>query len=272
MSKRKAYTLIELLMAIAVTVLLTAILLPALQRVRKQAQAVACQSNLKQWSLYFSMYTHDNNGRFFAHWLNPQTHWLKAMRPYYVDNNDVFLCPTATKRSSGTDPYYAIGSRSSAWMFHPSPPPPGLTPELVCGSYGLNSWVSDAPQANAASAYSPDSEDYLLCWRSCYVGAAPSVPVLLDCTLPSAPPRDTDRPPEYDNACFSCSPMSAFCIDRHNGHINSLFMDWSVGTVGLKKLWTLKWHREYDTAGPWTKAGGVQADDWPDWMSNLEDY
>jgi prepilin-type N-terminal cleavage/methylation domain-containing protein len=271
-NKRKAYTLIELLVAIAVIVLLMAIVLPALQRVRNQAQTVACQSNLKQWSLYLSMYTHDNNGNFFAHWLNPRAHWLQAMQPYYADSNDVLLCPTAPRHESGPDQYFAIGSKSSAWVFHPAPPPPGLPAERICGSYGLNSWVSDVPQTGTATTYNSDTEDYLSCWRTYYVSAAATVPVLLDCALPSAPPRDIDAPPEYDDACFSCSPMSAFCIDRHHEHINGLFMDWSVTKVGLKQLWTLKWNRRYNTAGYWTKTGGVQPSDWPKWMRNFEDY
>ena len=38
------------------------------------------------------------------------------------------------------------------------------------------------------------------------------------------------------------------------------------------ELWTLKWHRNFDTTGPWTKAGGVQPADWPEWMRRFKDY
>ncbi len=51
-----------------------------------------------------------------------------------------------------------------------------------------------------------------------------------------------------------------------------LFMDWSVRKVGLKELWTVKWHREFDTDGPWTRAGGVEPEDWPAWMRTFKDY
>jgi prepilin-type N-terminal cleavage/methylation domain-containing protein len=63
MRKTKGFTLIELLVVIAIIALLLAILVPTLQRVRKQAKAVVCQSNQKQWALIFSVYTSDNDGK-----------------------------------------------------------------------------------------------------------------------------------------------------------------------------------------------------------------
>ncbi|MHC4682541.1 MAG: hypothetical protein ACYTEK_28125, partial [Planctomycetota bacterium] len=62
------------------------------------------------------------------------------------------------------------------------------------------------------------------------------------------------------------------CLNRHNGFVNSIFMDWSARRVGLKELWVLKWHREYPTNGPWTIAGGVLPSDWPQWMRSFKDY
>jgi prepilin-type processing-associated H-X9-DG protein len=62
------------------------------------------------------------------------------------------------------------------------------------------------------------------------------------------------------------------CMNRHEGAINGLFLDWSVGSIGLKQLWTLKWRLDFDTKGPWTKAGGVKPEDWPKWMRSFKDY
>ncbi|NLH43970.1 MAG: hypothetical protein GX448_19195 [Planctomycetes bacterium] len=66
--------------------------------------------------------------------------------------------------------------------------------------------------------------------------------------------------------------LPRYAMDRHGGGINMLFMDWSVRKVGIKELWTLKWTKEFDRAGPWTKAGGVQPENWPQWMRRFRDY
>ena len=100
-------------------------------------------------------------------------------------------------------------------------------------------------------------------------------PKLCDSVWYDVYPYDTDHPPEYPDDVAKTGgngEMKRVCINRHTGFINGLLMDWSVRKVGLKELWTLKWHREFDTAGRWTKTGGIKPEDWPQWMQKFKDY
>ena len=94
MNKRSGFTLIELLLVISIIALLMATLMPTLNRVKKQASAAACLSNLHQWSLFFSMYAHDNDNCF------PQgnrglknggnNRWVKALEVFFgLINNSI---------------------------------------------------------------------------------------------------------------------------------------------------------------------------------------
>jgi prepilin-type N-terminal cleavage/methylation domain len=61
---RRAFTLIELLTVIAVVGILAAILVPTVGRVRENARASQCRSNLRQIGMAYSLYADANRGMF----------------------------------------------------------------------------------------------------------------------------------------------------------------------------------------------------------------
>src|SRR5690554_4373938 len=61
--RRCGFTLIEVLVVVAIIALLVAILLPSLARAREQARGAACLSNLQQQGVGFSGYSVDNKSR-----------------------------------------------------------------------------------------------------------------------------------------------------------------------------------------------------------------
>ena len=261
LSNGAGFTLIELLVVIAVIALLLAILLPALQRVRRKAKAIACHANLRQWGLCFNMYTDDNNMRFFDS-ISGKIGWYLYLRNYTGDSNDLLLCPMAEKY---VDNPKWNGFKFSSWRI-----PTGIAigswepnpTRFYYGSYGINVRILDLTDLEGLDRY----------WGGCYIKGANKIPVCLDCCWTHIPVEDYDAPPEYDDVHTSDSGMSFFCVNRHDGGINSLFMDWSVRKVGLKELWTLNWHRKFNTAGTWTRAGGALPEDWPQWMRKFKDY
>ena len=262
MSNQRGFTLIELLVVIAIIALLLAILMPALQGVRRQAKAVACQSTQKQWGLVWSMYTEQNNSKFplgdTLH-LDPPfaIDWRAVLEDFYSYDRKILFCPMTTKT-------FEEGANQVKYA---------ITVDSIWGrksSYAANSWILDRGAISRGKTVNPRD------WGTTNVPNAYKVPVMGDsfwwhCGI--SEPNDT--PPAYDGQLPNgkgLNGMRIYCIDRHDGGINILFMDWSVRKVRLKELWTLKWHRNYDTSGSWTKAGGVKPNDWPKWMRNFKDY
>ena len=280
MFKRKAFTLIELLVVIAVIALLIALLVPALQKARNQARAAICQANLKQWGTTVALYLEDNQGRLpqdgtigyrmfflFGSVINSDDpNVVESLHP--VDTKGIARCPMAVKPGSGhfsarigdTRVEGLIGSTFEAWeMTSPGP--------LFRCSYGLNGWLF-------SNRFVSSDPSHFVRYRLPYTdifslkGGA-KIPLLLDCTMPTCEAINIFEPPRIPGFGFS---VEHFCINRHNEHVNGLFLDCSARKVGLKELWTLKWHLQFDTAGPWTKAGGAKPEDWPEWMQGFKDY
>lgn len=63
--KKKAFTLIEMLVVMAIIAILASLLLPALSRARTRANDAKCMSNLRQCGVALNLYLQDYNDRLF---------------------------------------------------------------------------------------------------------------------------------------------------------------------------------------------------------------
>ncbi|SPE59052.1 conserved exported hypothetical protein [Verrucomicrobia bacterium] len=115
----RAFTLVELLVVVAILALLAALLLPGLARGKETARSTSCLNNLRQWGLAHRMYADDNKDFLprrgqgvqpLAEIDRPED-WFNALPVYFglpsfaqmATNNlkpaahtqSVFICPTA---------------------------------------------------------------------------------------------------------------------------------------------------------------------------------
>lgn len=81
------FTLVELLVVLAVISILVALLLPALQFAREAMRRTSCQNNLRQLGIALHTY-HDTLGRFPPHRLaNPAHNWMTLLLPQIEQEN-----------------------------------------------------------------------------------------------------------------------------------------------------------------------------------------
>jgi prepilin-type N-terminal cleavage/methylation domain-containing protein len=246
MDNRRAFTLIELLVVIAIIALLMAILMPALNYVRKQARSSACQSNLRQLCLAMNLYAldHDDLTMPFSH--QPGEYWFHQLAPYlsakdYKDNPaehiegvmKVTFCPMAKRQDRTESSFY--GSAYSSWRFMGGE-----------GSYGLNLWLlpddpiyaPDFPAGNFYKKYSDAKSSVPLLGDSVWVGSWP----FANDTVPDDLTGEVGYPGYPHGEGYF---MGRFCVDRHKKATNIGFVDSSVERVYLEELWTLKWHQHF---------------------------
>ncbi len=78
---RSAFTLIEVLVVVAIMALLVSILLPSLSRARAQARMVVCQSNVRQILTAFTTYSMESRSRLPGNRGDTGADWLGGSNP-----------------------------------------------------------------------------------------------------------------------------------------------------------------------------------------------
>ena len=136
MRRKRAFTLIELLIVVGIAALLIALLVPAVAVARSGARQVQCAANLRQWGAAMQAYAASNdgylprrgNGVEAVTRTDRDADWFNALPPLMglqsykaalagggMPRTGVWVCPDAVDPQSGNYFSYAMNMWLSTW-------------------------------------------------------------------------------------------------------------------------------------------------------------
>jgi prepilin-type processing-associated H-X9-DG protein len=152
---KRAFTLVEILVFLALVTLLAAILWPVFMRPRENVHRYSCQSNLKQIGLGFIQYVQDYNEKFPSARVTASTGWADVLLPY-IKSTQLFRCPAAPMAANGFSSDYFY-NRNLARAPYNSISEMALTIMSGDGADNAPTWnsISLLPPAWTATPHSP---------------------------------------------------------------------------------------------------------------------
>ena len=201
------FTLVELLVVVAILAILAAMLLPVFARARNRARRTACLSNLRQLSSAMSMYVQDFD-EVLPRWAYPGAApcamvWSQGLMPYHREIN-LYFCPAYGR----PDPRGSPLEGSPYWG-----PTHAYLYDLVYASYGYNALYLDATKLAAVDR--------------------PTETVLL---VDTVFPGQENRSWGYFGAFPPSAGGMGVATNRHNGGANVAFVDGHVKWLPRESL------------------------------------
>ena len=263
----EGFTLLELLVVVAIIGILAALLVPALSSSKGKARDIECASNLRQLAVAGTLYSQDFDktvaytdalGRRMGGDI-----WLALLSGDYANVDALRLCPMASQVAPGT--HWYAKDMDSAWTFKSQLD----LDKNYTGSYAMNGWLyTGLPDGlgwyfKKFNAVQNASKTSFFCdsiWADVWPDetSGPAIDLTRGAITPDIGRITIARhgiPPQN-------VPRKMVGNERLPGFINLSFLDGHAELVPLENLWSFSWHQNWVVPQPRPPAVG-QPPLWP---------
>ncbi len=263
-----AFTLVEIVVAIGIIGLLTAIMLPTLGRARRRAKAVVCASNVRQLGIAWICYAGDYEG--FAMpgaETTKNTYWWGMVKAEGIEHRQGFIQPYLESGLKECSVYECPQQRFGSYGLQGKPSTEPDDEKWITSTYGYNGYYLSPPQSGwpetrdqpwkrIATVKGPDK---VFVFADTLIDLSGSLKntSLLDPTdlYHSSPGGNEWRKNPHPTTCF-----------RHNDRANVFFVDGHWGAVDLEGAQYVSTRAKIGSAGE--ENGPHYVPDWRDWPTS----
>ena len=144
--KARAFTLLEVMVAIMIVAILVVLSLPVIGKLRARSQRVQCTANLKSLHVAAQLYVQEHNmwpqigfdASSASPWATFARDWIEALKPY-GPTAKTWICPTLQNKADNPD-YAAAGNERVDYIGTPFDDKP-ITPHTIGAKVP---WFSEA--------------------------------------------------------------------------------------------------------------------------------
>jgi prepilin-type N-terminal cleavage/methylation domain-containing protein/prepilin-type processing-associated H-X9-DG protein len=246
---RRAFTLVELAVVIALLAVLAVTALPALCRAKPKSQTARCATNMRLWGMATAMYLGDNSDHlpYYAHAfgeVQSGVYWYATLGPYVakvcqtgpafdaqlgsyppIATNDIMRCPAG---SYGAPPFSTAPFSPTAWNCWVGVNFGTYSTSLNGPFYYATSGTTTYPPLSVSRIRKPADALTFMDTDAHYLYS----PVL----RPFTSDADGDGVPDSDP---NYTPYNHARPTVHDNGANVTLMDGHVEWVAFKKLWAL---------------------------------